>query len=305
MVGEAPVVRGCPVHDGLVRRVGEPGRGEQVVDPPPGVVVEGPPAVAPPRVRPVDARVPFAHHVAPAVFEQLREPLPLVRQETGVAPVPAPVAQVQLGGRDVPVPADDHLPAGGGAPVERGAQVVAERGTERVLGVLFRRARLPLGQVQRGHGEPARQVHLEIAAVEVGRGVGAVARSAGSARETDPYGLRLLTTQHGDAVAPLRRQRGRQPQMPAARVERGQEGGRQLVGQGPDLLQADRPRVGRGQPLQQPLGGGGTDPVDVDRGEGVHAVYCAAPMITLRDGFSTGCPGSRRRSPPGPTGSAR
>ena len=56
----------------------------------------------------------LAEHVDEAdLVEQLSQPGPLFRQKTRILPVAAPVLQVDLPVRNVPVAADDHLaPAG-------------------------------------------------------------------------------------------------------------------------------------------------------------------------------------------------
>src|SRR5699024_12350041 len=72
------------------RSPGEPGRGAGQIDPPPGVVVEGPAPVGPPGVRPRPVRIESTLHVdITRLVEHPAQPLAVRRQEPGILAVTA------------------------------------------------------------------------------------------------------------------------------------------------------------------------------------------------------------------------
>src|SRR5260370_5689961 len=96
--------------DRLLHRLrGDAGRGDLVVDAPADVLRPRLAAVRPPGVL-LRLGVEATEHVDEAdLVEHLRKPVALLGQEAGVLPVGAPVPQVDLPVRDVPVAAQDDL----------------------------------------------------------------------------------------------------------------------------------------------------------------------------------------------------
>src|SRR5699024_11437005 len=114
VVGPTGVVAGSAVHLGGARTGGELGRGQLVVDPPAGVVVEGLAALRPPGVRAGAVAVAGAVDVHPS--QLLGEPVQvgaLLGQGAGGLQVALPVLYVPLGVGDVDVPGEDHVPSVG------------------------------------------------------------------------------------------------------------------------------------------------------------------------------------------------
>src|SRR5213075_1125093 len=108
MVGKAPVRidRSRPGFRGDRR-----GR-DLVVDPPSDVLCPRLPAVRPPRVA-IRARINPAEDIdEPELVEHAREPRTLLGQEAGILLIAAPVPEIDLAVRDVPVAAEDDLSPG-------------------------------------------------------------------------------------------------------------------------------------------------------------------------------------------------
>src|SRR5690606_17536951 len=104
------------------RRVGQLRGGHLQVDTPTRVVVERPALHRPPRVRTRPLRHQLAVHVdVPGALVDPGQPLPLLREETGVLAVTPPVLQVVLGVRDVEIAHHHGLLARGGGPAAPGA----------------------------------------------------------------------------------------------------------------------------------------------------------------------------------------
>src|SRR5688572_25268757 len=105
VVGEAP-----PLVDRFLRRArGDARRGDVVVDAPAHVLRPGLAAVGPPGVL-LGLRVQAPEYVHPAqLVEHAREPGALLGQEAGVLLVGAPVLEIDLAVRDVPVAAQQHF----------------------------------------------------------------------------------------------------------------------------------------------------------------------------------------------------
>src|SRR3954469_22298213 len=105
MVGKPP-----PLVDRLAHGGGrDAGGGHLVIDAPAYVLLPGLAAVRPPGVV-AGVRVELAEHIDEAdLVEHVREPGALFRREAGVLPVGAPVGEVDLLVRDVPVAAQDDL----------------------------------------------------------------------------------------------------------------------------------------------------------------------------------------------------
>src|SRR5215831_5754373 len=130
---------------------GDARRRDLVVDAPADVLLPRLAAVRPPGVLP-RARVDAAEHVHPAgVVEGRGEPSALLGQEPRVLAVAAPVLEVDLLVRDVPVAAKHELAPARPELAERRGELL-EKAELRLLPLLGARAR---GQVDRHHREPA------------------------------------------------------------------------------------------------------------------------------------------------------
>src|SRR5215467_12762975 len=205
--GEGRVVREALrfVDARTLRFRGDPGRRDLVVDAPADVLRPGLAAVRPPGVLP-RPRVDAAEHVHPAgVVEGRGEPGALLGQEPRVLAVAAPVLEVDLLVRDVPVAAEHELAPARLEPSERRSELL-EKAELRLLPFLGARAR---GQVDRYHRQPA-----EIGAQEPAFGVELAAAEAAR----DAVGFHAGIQRHA-AVAPLGRAAFIVP-VPALRDER-------------------------------------------------------------------------------------
>src|SRR5262245_21881626 len=175
VVGEALFL----VDARALRLRGDPRRRDLVVDAPADVLLPRLAAVRPPGVLP-RARVDAAEHVHPAdLVERLAEPGALLGQEAGVIAVAAPVLEVDLLVRDVPVAAEHELAAARAQRFQHRHELVEEPEL-RFLPLLRARAR---GHVNRDDRELA-EIGLEVAplrielaaAVAAGDPVGPLAR---------------------------------------------------------------------------------------------------------------------------------
>src|SRR5699024_5533092 len=90
MVGPTLIMTRRTLDHRRARSPGEPGRGAGQIDPPPGVVVEGPAPVGPPGVRPRPVRIESTLHVdITRLVEHPAQPLAVRRQEPGILAVTA------------------------------------------------------------------------------------------------------------------------------------------------------------------------------------------------------------------------
>src|SRR5437763_2717976 len=122
VIGEAPALVDRLSH----RRRGDAGRGDLVIDAPADVFRPRPAAVRPPGVL-VGLVVQPPEDVDEAdLVEHAREPGALLRQEARVLLVRAPVAQIDLLVRDVPVAAEDDFGVALAQPLEMQKELLEE-----------------------------------------------------------------------------------------------------------------------------------------------------------------------------------
>src|SRR5512139_1904555 len=251
MVGEALVL----VDAGGRGLGGDSRGGDLVVDAPADVLRPGLAAVAPPGVGLAGVlRIEAAVDVDPSEFvEQARHPGALLGQEAGVLLVGLPVLEVDFAVGDVPVAADDDF----AARVHQILQMREERLHEAELGLLALLAARPGGLVERDDGELA-VVGLDVAALGV---------EFGHAEAFDDFLWRRPRVDADAAVAFLLGVVEGAAKAVALDELWPEVGGLRL-----EFLHADDVGVLRGQPVEETLGGGGADAVEVGRYNS-HRVY--------------------------------